>query len=563
MTNQPKKKRRKWLWIGGIILLLILLLAATVPRVLSNIQNAQQAAGSGETVVSFIGNLAANATASGQIEARRTASLALGQSGTISEIFVTVGDEVAAGDPLLKLDTAELERTVLNAEQTLAIQEANLASILSPPSAAEIAAAEASVSSAQASLQDLLNGPSDDEIAQADANVRAANADIAAAADQLNEANDSASAVEIQAAQLQLELAQKAATEAAQQHSTILVTEPEGFLTQERLNDMEFSARAQALQANSNLAAAQEAYDQLISGDTSSIASASAQVALATAARDAAQANLDLLLRGASEAQIAAAESNLAQAQASLDQLLRGPSAAQIVQIETAVEQARIQLQSAQNNLAEATLTAPFDGVVTAVNVSAGEQANGILVELVDNNSLEVVLNVDEVDIGKIVEGQNATITLETWPTEEIEGAVASIAPTATNDGSAVISYRVYVSLGETDLPVLVGMTANADLLTDNLEDVLLVPNEAINADRNTGRFTVNKVVTDADGNAGYEEVEVSLGLRDGRNTQILDGLEAGEKLLVGNLPPTFQFGPDGDGGPNGNGNGGPFGGGG
>lgn len=560
MTKQTKKKSRKWLWIGGILLLVIVFAVLVLPRILGNDPNAPRNGDTAETTTAFIGDLAANATASGQIEAQRTASLALGQAGTVSEIFVAEGAEVAAAEPLLKLDTSELERNVLNAQQTVAIQEANLANLLADASAADIAAAEAAVASAQVALDDLLAGPDENEIAKAEADVRAANADIAAAAAQLNNASGNASAEELQAAQLQLELAQKSATEAAQQHSTVLVTEAEGFLTQERLNDMELSARAQALQANANLAAAQDTYNQLVSGDSSSIASASAQVALASASRDAAQANLDVLLLGASEAQIAASEASLAQAKANLDALLRGPSDVQIVQMETAVEQARIQLQSAENSLAEATLTAPFAGVVTAVNVNIGEQANGILVELVDNDSLEVVLNVDEVDIGKITEGQEASLTLESWPNEDIQGTVASIAPTATNDGSAVVGYQVFVRLAQTDLPILVGMTANADLLTNNLQDVLLVANSAINANRNSGKFTVNKAVTAADGKVTYEEVEVTLGLRDGRNTQIIDGpIEAGDELLVGNLPPTFQFGPDGDN----NGNGGPFGGGG
>jgi HlyD family secretion protein len=213
--------------------------------------------------------------------------------------------------------------------------------------------------------------------------------------------------------------------------------------------------------------------------------------------------------------------------------------------METAVEQARIALEKAELDLEEATLVAPFDGVITAVNVDAGEVANGILVELFDPNSLEIVLDVDEVDIANVHQGQTALVTLETWPGTEITSEVVSIAPVAKSDNSALVVFEVYLKIGETELPVLLGMTADAALISSDNEEVLLVPNAVINADRNTGTFTVNKVSLDAEGNQVTEEVEVSIGLRDGRFTQITDGLAEGDQVLVGNTLPVFNFGED------------------
>jgi HlyD family secretion protein len=557
--KQSKKKSKKWLWIGGVVLLLVLIIAVALPMLGQRALDAQMAAADGEKATAFIGDLAANATASGQVQAQRQASLALPVSGVVQETFVAVGDRVAEGDSLVQLETADYERAILNAQQTLAIQEANLASLLSPPTAVALAAAEANVASAQANLADLLAGPSAEEIAAKEADLDAANAELAAANAQLANARSGASDAALQAAQIQLNIAQAAATEAAEQHSTVLVTEPNQWLSAEMLADMEFAARTQALQANATLAAAQESYNQLVNGDGSSVAAAQAQVALAAAQRDAAQASLDLLLAGSTTAQIAAAEATLAQAQSTLDQLVRGASNAQIVTAENAVAQARINLQRAENNLANTTLTAPFAGVVTAVNARQGEQASGVLVQLVDDASLEVVLEVDEVDIGNVSPGQTAVITFESWPNEEVTGEVAAIAPEANSDSSAVVNFTVYLSIGETDLPVLTGMTANANLITQDLSDVLLVPNAAIQVDREQGRFTVNRVLLDENDVETFEEVEVTIGLRDGRYTQILSGINEGDELLIGNAVPVFQFGPGGDG----EGGGGPFGGGG
>lgn len=555
--DETKRKRRRWI-IGGAVALVVLVIGGFL--LARRGAQARTAVNSGDVVTAFIGDLTTGATATGEVTSRRDAQLALTTGGVVDEIYVEVGDTVATGDPLLKLDTTALERAVASAQQTLTVQENNLATLLAPASAADIASAEAAVANARAALADLEDGPNQDEVTAAEANVRAANADVAAAQARLNELTEAAGPDALQAAQIELELAQQAATEAAQQHSTILVTEPSQFLGEGRLEDLEISARTAALQANARLAEAERTLSELQDGDSSSIAAAQASVAAAAAQRDVAQAQLDLLLTGPTEAQIAAAESSLAQAEASLDQLLRGPTQLQITQAEVAVEQARVALQQAENNLARATLTAPFAGTVTAVDVSEGEVASGPVVELVDSNNLEVVLSVDEVDLADLDVGQPATITLETWPDQEIAGEVAAIAPAAEESASALVTYEVYLSLGETELPILVGMTANADLVTSRRQDVLLLPNAAINADRQAGTYSVNLVTNDDNGNLTTEAVEVSIGLRDGQYTQITGGLEEGDQVLVGDNLPVQRFGPDGDGPPPG---GGPFGGGG
>ncbi len=559
---QKIKNNKKWIFIGGGVLVV-----AIIAILFLNSRNANPTAQaeSGDIVTAFVGDLSGSAAASGTIDAQQAAQLALMMSGEVAEVPVRIGAEVQAGDVLVKLDTAELERAVLNAQQTLAIQEANLATLLAPPTDADRAASEAAVASAQAQLDDLLDGPSEADIAAAEANVRAANGDIAAAYARFDANRAAPTEAEIQAAELELQLAQQAATSAAEQHTRILVTEPNKYLAEDDLADIEYSARVQAVQANADLAAAQQKYDDLVNGDANTISSSQASLAAATASRDAAQAQLDQLLVGPSEADIAAAEANLAQAKANLDRLMRGPTDAQIALSELQVENARISLERAQNNLANAILTAPFDGTVTAVNVSPGEQANGTLIELVNNDSLEVVLDVDEVDLAEMSVGQPAVVTLESWPDVEIDGAIIAIAPKANQDNSALVTYAVNLSLDATNLPVLVGMTANADLITSNREDVLLIPNAAINADRTAGTYSVNLVEIDAEGNQTITETPVTIGLRDNQYTQIISGLEAGDQVIVGNIGPLeIQFGPGSEGGngPRDNNNeGGPFGG--
>jgi multidrug efflux pump subunit AcrA (membrane-fusion protein) len=92
-------------------------------------------------------------------------------------------------------------------------------------------------------------------------------------------------------------------------------------------------------------------------------------------------------------------------------------------------------------------------------------------------------------------------------------------------------------------------MTADVDVVTDSAEDALLVPNRAIEADRQAGRYYVNR--QRADGTT--ERLEVIIGLRDEVNTQILEGLQEGDIVVLPKVPEQTpfeqQFGPPGGGG--------------
>jgi HlyD family secretion protein len=554
-----KSKRRYWLIGGGIALVLIigfLIMGGRAAR------QAQANAATGEIVTAFLGDLSASASASGQVAAQRQARLTLGISGQVQQIFVNVGDEVAAGAVLLQLETAALQRSVSSAEQNLIIQQANLDSLMVGPAAEEVAASEAAVNSAQAQLDDLLDGPSEAEIAASQSNIDAAQANVWAASAQVGQTNTGPSSAEIAAAEQQVAVNQQQYQQALNAHEQTLqcFDQPDGSEVCPLLGAVEESARANLQVAEANLATAQAQLDGLQSGpNQDAVSGAQANVSAAVAQQNNAQYQLDILLLGSGQSQIASAEASLAQAQANHAALVNGPDQQQLAIAQAQVAQAQISLEETQDSLADATLLAPFDGVITAVNVSEGELASGLVIEMIDASSLEVILNVDEIDIGSLAVNQAAIITLESWPDVEIESSVASIAPNASaSQDSAVVTYEVHLTIGQNDLPVRIGMTANASLITANREDVLLVPNAAINADRSNGTYSVNLVSTAADGSQTTAELAVTIGLRDGQYTQITSGLQAGDEIAIGNILPVFTFGAGG--GPNNN-DGGPFGG--
>jgi multidrug efflux pump subunit AcrA (membrane-fusion protein) len=175
---------------------------------------------------------------------------------------------------------------------------------------------------------------------------------------------------------------------------------------------------------------------------------------------------------------------------------------------------------------------------VTAVLVTEGEIASGVAVQLADAANLEVVLNVDEIDLATLSIGQPATITFDSFPDVEIPAEVASIAPRGRTAASGIVTYDVRLALGETDAPLRLNMTANANLVTDQREDVLLAPNRAIQVDRGSGTYSVNRVI----GAGQTEQVTVTIGLRDNQYTQITSGLEEGDEVVIGNAAPAVNI---------------------
>ena len=340
---------------AAVLLLLVALLAACGA--------ANQTA---ETVEVFVGDLSANATASGTLRAGRAATLESSAMARVSDVRVRAGQQVAAGEPLVVLDATDLELNVRAAQGNLRQAEAQLADLLGEPTPAEMAAAEAAVASAQAQLDDLLAGPSAAELAALESSLRSAEAGVASANAELTNADSSVSAADLSAAEAQLAAAQlqlRAAEDA-----------------NEELTDAATHAALQT--AQQAVAAAQARVDDLRRGPDTGAAQGSA--AAAAARLQSARAEYERQTAGPTAAQRAQAESQLADAQASLAQLEAGPTAAQRASAEAAVEQARLALADAEEALAKATITAPFDGAVTTVYVQPGEIAAGPVVALVD-----------------------------------------------------------------------------------------------------------------------------------------------------------------------------------
>lgn len=227
------------------------------------------------------------------------------------------------------------------------------------------------------------------------------------------------------------------------------------------------------------------------------------------------------------DAQVALA--NAKQARVDLDS---GADAVDIASAKASADQKRLAGAEAQAALAGTELKAPFDGTVLDTNVRVGSQvtASQVVLTLADLTKLNVIASVDETTIRRIRAGQNAEISFDAFPGQTFSGKILSV-PLQGELQNDVMVYQVPLSLqGIQDLPVRVGMTANVNIETAQASNALLVPTIALQHAQ--GKYQVQLVnPTDPQGDPLATDVEV--GLSDGTYTQILQGLNAGDQIVV------------------------------
>lgn len=287
---------------------------------------------------------------------------------------------------------------------------------------------------------------------------------------------------------------------------------------------------------------AQWDYDQVAyRGDIGAMLQADA-LQEATLAFEIAQAAYNLKVKGPTPAQIAEARATLASAQATLAELLREPSGAEIAARQAAVDKARLTLAEKQADLDRAVLTAPTGGLILEVNIEPGERvlndATQAAIVLGNTSAYLLKVEVDEIDIGRIRQGQEAAIVLDAFANREFTGVVTDISPRPVNsNANAIVTYEVTITLntGAEDPGLLSGMTATATIETGRREGVVVVPNRAVQIERERDRPLVFVEKLDSDGRPA--RVEVELGQRNGSVIEVVSGLEEGDQVVIRNRP--------------------------
>jgi HlyD family secretion protein len=207
---------------------------------------------------------------------------------------------------------------------------------------------------------------------------------------------------------------------------------------------------------------------------------------------------------------------------------------AQVAQAEAAVERA-------EEELANATIKAPIRGTVLTRDVEIGSPVSSIL-NLGANASLVMTIGdiqqvfvrgkVDEADIGLVRLGMPARITTESFRDKTFHGKVTQISPIGIEKDN-VTTFEVEVSIDNPGQELKANMTANAEIVLEEHADTLVIPEAAITYDA-AKNATVD--VADPTADTGRRRVPVKLGIGNGTKTEVVEGLQQGQRVVLPEL---------------------------
>ena len=239
---------------------------------------------------------------------------------------------------------------------------------------------------------------------------------------------------------------------------------------------------------------------------------------------------------------------------------------------------AQLSMSDTQKQMENYTITSPISGTVIQKNVKAGDTvgtdttASETLCTIYDLSYLEMTLNVDELEILSIKEGQTVTITADAISDRTFTGVVTSVSAAGTTTGGTT-TYPVTIRIDDTG-DLLPGMNATAEIEVSSASNALAVPNGSVVR----GNYVLvtkdspsaANAVQDMTAPDGYVYVKITTGTSDNDSIEVTGGLQEGDTIAYDanaaekqNASDSMEFmvGPGGSGG-HGGGNGGPGGGG-
>jgi HlyD family secretion protein len=214
---------------------------------------------------------------------------------------------------------------------------------------------------------------------------------------------------------------------------------------------------------------------------------------------------------------------------------------AQVQDVQYATAQARAQqiaLAQSEQRLAETQIYAPISGIVTTRPAQIGNiVASGVsnvgggtaIMTLADLSHIYVLASVDESDIGQVQKGQPVHITADAYPGKTFQGRVVRIAPAGVEE-SNVVTFEVKIEVTGANARLLKPtMTTNVEIVVNQKSHALKIPADAMQTSRKGRQFVLVKTQDNS-----LKRQAIQVGLNNGTDVEILQGLSLGETVVTG-----------------------------
>tara|TARA_R110002050_G_scaffold149463_1_gene276055 strand:+ start:100668 stop:101999 length:1332 start_codon:yes stop_codon:yes gene_type:complete len=235
------------------------------------------------------------------------------------------------------------------------------------------------------------------------------------------------------------------------------------------------------------------------------------------------------------------------------------------------IKSAAATVKEATDNLKRTTIYAPMDGTVSKLNVELGERVVGTaqmagteLMRVADLTQMEVHVEVNESDIVRVKVGDKATVEVDAYLNRKFEGVVKEIANSSASSNlqssNEITVFNVKISIDRESYKDLIdpenahlspfrpGMSANVEIITNELDDILMIPIQAVTIRPDTNQSVKRKMKINLDDYSDDELFEVvfvyedgvaimkkvTTGIQDTKNIQVLEGLAEGDEVIAG-----------------------------
>lgn len=237
------------------------------------------------------------------------------------------------------------------------------------------------------------------------------------------------------------------------------------------------------------------------------------------------------------------AEYSIKEKELSLEKLMEGADDLEIRTKKIAIQQKEAALATARENLAGCYVYAPFDGIITKVNVEKGDSVSaGTAAATLITKQKIAEISLNEIDVAKVKVGQKTTFTFDAIEDLSITGEVLEVDTVGTVT-QGVVSYNIKIGFDTQDDRVKPGMSVSASIITDVKQDVLLVPNSAIKSQGGiyyvetlSGSTLSTQAAADVSGltlNTPPVQKQIEIGLTNDSYTEIISGLSEDDTVVT------------------------------